>query len=388
VKGAAAALAGLLLFVGAAELVLRVSGFNAPIWFGPDERLGWSMRPGVEGWYTKEGRAYVRVNRAGFRDVDHALEKPARTYRIAFIGDSVVEALQVDLEDAFWRRLPEELRGCPALAGRQVEVMGFGVAGYGTAQQYLLLQSTAIKYRPDAVVLAFAPNDVINNSMRLEPESERPFFVPQGEGLRLDGSFTKSSAFAQRSSPLFEAYRASSDWLRLVQLVQAARNGVQVWRQAGVAHAAPGAKVVAGIEPTTRIELFAPPRDAALEEAWTVTERLAALMHRYSARHGVRFSMLVLTHSAQVHPDATTRASLEQALGVKDLFYIERRMEALGRREGFPVITLAPELQERASAGKMYFHGFENYGLGWGHWNPRGHRTAAQVIAPRLCAAL
>jgi len=385
-KGVAAVLVGLVLFVGAAELVLRLSGFNSPIWFGPDQRLGWGMRPGAEGWYTKEGRAYVRVNQAGFRDVAHALEKPERTYRIAMIGDSVVEALQVDLKDAFWWRLQEELRGCPALAGRRLEIMGFGVAGYGTAQQYLLLQSTAMKYRPDAVLLAFAPNDVINNSMRLEPEAERPFFVPHGDSLRLDDSFARSSEFMQRRSRLFEAYRASSDWLRFVQLVQAARNGVQVLRQVGVAHASPTA--VPGIEPTTRIELFAPPREPALEEAWTVTERLATLMHRYSERHQARFVMLALTHSAQVHPDPAVRARLEQALGVPDLFYMERRLQALGQREGFPVITLAQELQKRASAENVYFHGFENYRVGWGHWNPGGHRAGAAYIAPRLCAAL
>ena len=381
-------LVGLVIFVGVCELALRLAGFNSPIWFGPDEHLGWGMRPGVQGWYTKEGRAYVRVNHAGFRDVEHALEKPADTYRIAVIGDSVVEALQIDMRDAFWWRLQEELKGCPALGGRKVEVMGFGVSGYGTGQQYLLLKNTAMRYAPDAVVLAFAGNDVINNSPRLEQESERPFFVLQGDALALDDSFRKRGPFVQRTSSLYEVYRASSDWLRLVQLVQAARNGVQVWRQAGLAHAAAGATAVPGIEPTTKIELFAPPREAALEEAWTVTERLATLMHRYSARHDVRFSLVVLTHSAQVHPDAATRARLEQALGVGDLFYMERRLQALGWREGFPVIALAPELQKRATAENVYFHGFANFHMGWGHWNPGGHRAAAALIAPRLCAAL
>lgn len=386
VKAGFTVLAGLALFLGAAELMLRVSGFNAPIWFGPDTRLGWAMRPGVEGWYTKEGRAYVRVNQEGFRDVAHSVEKPPRTYRIAVIGDSAVEALQVDMKAAFWWQLQEKLSSCPALDGREVEVLAFGVSGYGTAQHYLLLQYTAMRYKPDAVLLAFAGNDVINNSPRLEDEIERPFFVPTGEGLALDESFRKRSAFVSRSSALYETYRSSSDWLRVVQLVQAARNGVQVWRQAGAAHAAPERKPVAGVEPSTKIELFAPPRSAALEEAWTVTERLAAQINRYSARHGARFALLMLSHSAQVHPDAATRAALEQALGVPDLFYMERRLQALGQREGFPVIALAPELQARAAAEKVYFHGFDNYRMGWGHWNERGHETAASIIAPRLCA--
>jgi hypothetical protein len=71
---------------------------------------------------------------------------------------------------------------------------------------------------------------------------------------------------------------------------------------------------------------------------------------------------------------------------VQDVFYMERRLEALGKREGFAVIPLAPELQKRADAEKVYFHGFSNYRMGWGHWNEEGHRAGAAIIASHLCA--
>jgi hypothetical protein len=383
-------LLALSLIIAGAELVLRAAGFSAPIWYQPDERLGWTMRPGAQGWFTKEGRAFAQVSASGFRDRAHPLEKAPGAYRIAVLGDSVVEAFQVELKAAFWWQLRDRLRGCPALRGAEPEMLAFGVSGYGTAQQYLLLESTAMRYRPDLVLLAFAPNDVRNNSAALEPENERPFFRLHGGDLALDASFTKRTPFLERFSPLSQAYRSSSDWLRLVQLVQAARNGVQTWRtaQGARAHASSTAKDLAGIEPTTPIALFAPPRDAAWEEAWTVTERLIARMHRHAAQQGARLALVPLTHSAQVHPDAATRHNLENALGVPDLFYIEQRLAALGEREGFPVIPLAPELQRRAEAGGVYFHGFTNYRLGWGHWNEQGHATAAAVLAARLCPLL
>src|SRR5688500_9325681 len=182
-------LIGLAIFVAAGELVLRLAGFSAPIWFEPHPELGWSMRPGAQGLWTKEGHAYAQVNAAGFRDREHALAKPAGTYRVAVIGDSVVEAFQVDMKAAFWSQLQDNLRSCAALLGREVEVLAFGVSGYGTAQQALLLESTAMRYQPDLVLLAFAGNDLINNSRKLEAENERPFFVPDGDGLRLDASF-------------------------------------------------------------------------------------------------------------------------------------------------------------------------------------------------------
>jgi hypothetical protein len=60
------------------------------------------------------------------REHDHA-----RTLRIAVLGDSFAEALQITMEEAFWS---VELQGCPSLAGREPEVINFGVSGYGTAQ--------------------------------------------------------------------------------------------------------------------------------------------------------------------------------------------------------------------------------------------------------------
>ena len=377
-----------LVFVGAGEGVLRAAGYSAPIWFGPDPQLGWAMRPGVEGWYTSEGRAYVKVNAAGFRDRSHALDKPTGVYRVAVVGDSAVEARQVEMKAAFWSRLEDKLRSCPALGGREVEVLAFGVSGYGTAQQYLLTESTALRYQPDLVLLAFAGNDVVNNSARLESENERPFFLPDGEGLRLDTSFTGRREFLNRSSNLFETYRSASDWLRVVQLVQAARHGVQIWREASAAPAdgAQGRKRVPGVEPSAHIAVFAPPQDAAMEEAWTITERITAQLNRLAARHNARFALTLITHSAQVDPDRSTRTNLQDALGVQDVFYMDRRLAALGEREGFTVIPLAPELQRRADAGQIYFHGFPNYRKGWGHWNDAGHEAAAEIIAPRLCA--
>ena len=383
-------LATLAAIIIAGELGLRATGFSAPIWYQPDPQLGWSMRPGAHGWFTKEGRAYAQVNPAGFRDRVHPLDKPQGTYRIAVLGDSVVEAFQVDMKAAFWWQLQDKLRDCSALRGREVEVMAFGVSGYGTAQHALLLESTAARYQPDLVLLAFAANDLRNNSARLEPENERPFFLLDGEGLRLDASFAARPKFASRLSAPAEAYRSASDWMRLVQLVQAAKHGIDTWRQVGTAQAAAGRQDerLAGVEPTTIISLFAPPREAAWEEAWTVTERILARMNDQAARIKARFAVTVITHSAQVHPESATRKNLQDALGVQDLFYIDQRVQALGKRAGFTVVPLAPELQKRAEAQGTYFHGFANYRMGWGHWNEEGHRAAAAILASRLCAEI
>jgi hypothetical protein len=372
------------------EVALRAIGFSAPIWWQPDEQLGWRLRPGAKGWSDTEGRAYVQVSPAGFRDRTHDLHKPMNAYRIAVLGDSYAEAMQVEFKATFWWQLQEKLAAC-APRGREVEVMNFGVSGYGTAQEALVLESTAIKYRPDMVLLAFTNgNDLADNSPKLATKKDQPFYRLDGaKNLRLDASFSQGDDFRSHVSPWLDHYRAASDKLRVVQMVHQAKKTISAIR-AGSAHAGEGAQKapngVAGAEPGTKLAALAPPRDAAWEEAWAVTERMIARMNAFAARNQARFAMTTVTHGVQLHPDAGVRRNVQDALGVEDLFYIEKRMEALGGKEGFPVIALAPEMQRRADAERAYFHGFKNIGMGIGHWNEDGHRVAAEILARRLCA--
>jgi hypothetical protein len=364
---ASAALA-VLMFEG----VLRAVGFSAPIWYRPDAELGWTLRPGASGWFTREGRAFVRVNPAGQRDRAHPLAKPEAVYRVAVLGDSYSEAMQVELESSWWWLLGERLQQCGFQPGKRIEVLNFGVSGYGTAQQYLALESTAIRYRPDLVLLQFTNgNDVQDNSAALAAEKERPFFVPDARGgLRIDGSFASSGALRKRSSPLYEALRQASDRSRVVQLVHAVRSMSLV----GSAHAQAD-ELEAGL---ARAPL-APPADPLWEQAWRVTEGTIAMIDDFARRHGARLAVVTVPYAIQVHPDRALRASVQAKLGVPDLFYPDRRIEALARARGFAAVALAPAMQRR---GEL-LHGFDGRGLG--HWNTRGHRVAADIIAASLC---
>jgi len=111
-------------------------------------------------------------------------------------------------------------------------------------------------------------------------------------------------------------------------------------------------------------------------------------MNAFASRNNARFATMIVTHSTQLNPDPAIRKQTHDALGVEDLFYMERRLAALGKREGFLVVPLAPELQKRADAGKIYFHGYPNLHIGWGHWNEDGHRAAGEILAAQVCAQL
>ena len=369
-----------LVAVAGFEVLLRLIDYSAPIWYEPDARLGWRLRPGVEGLFSSEGRAQIKVNADGLRDREHAREKPEGVYRIAILGDSYSEAMQVPLSRTYWAQLPQRLASCGFAGGGRVEVLNFGVSGYGTAQQYLMLESVALAYRPDLVLLQFTNgNDVRNNSIALEEEHHRPFFVYDERGaLVLDDSFRGLPGQVRRSSLAWSMLREASDLSRVLQLARAASQAELM----PSAHAGAGKGMEAGLE----TEILAPPRDGAWEDAWRVTEGLIARTRDLAEQNGAKLVLMSVPYAIQVHPDRKLREALQAKLGVEDLLYPDRRLAAFAARQGIPAVTLAPAMQKLAESRGEALHGFANAQPGFGHWNELGHRAAADLVAMKLCS--
>ncbi len=197
---------GVMAAVFLGELGLHIGGIKGqkkpiePVSFDiyrlDDPDRGWSFNPGASFQWQGEGeRPFILVNKDGLRDREHTKEKPPKTYRIAVLGDSFAEALQVPMEKTFWWKMRKQLnKKCSALGDRKVEVINFGVQGYGTAQELMTLRHKVWEYSPDLVILAFFPgNDLINNSKKLEFYKRRPFFVYKNGELVPDQSWQKMS---------------------------------------------------------------------------------------------------------------------------------------------------------------------------------------------------
>ena len=177
-----------------AEISLRVIGYTFPEFYVTDSSRGYALRPGVSGWYRKENDVFVRINSDGLRDLEHTKTKPPDTIRIAVVGDSYAEALQVPLESTFWFVLSKSLNSCSANQ-KHIEVINFGVSGYGTAQELLTLREHVWEYSPDIVLLAVTTNnDISDNSEVLKKARDVPYFVYQATNL-----FSTSRSEALRS---------------------------------------------------------------------------------------------------------------------------------------------------------------------------------------------
>lgn len=384
---------GILCGAIAAETALRAVGYSYPEFYLPDQARGYALRPGMEGWYRKESEVYIRLNSDGLRDREHAKAKPPDTIRIAVIGDSYPEALQVEMEDAFWSVMQRRLQQCRAFGGRKIEVLNFGVSGYGTAQELLTLREKAWNYSPDIVLLAVTTNnDISDNSHALKKSNEIPYFVKNDGQLILDDSFREERVFRLRQSAVNRLARWIRDHLRLVQAINQAHRGFKFWLAARRAHGtAAGANETNTSAALEELGIdnvvYRQPNDQVWSDAWNVTEGLIVEMAAEVRNKGGRFLVVTLSNGIQVYPDRNARENFMKRLGITDLFYPDNRVEALCQRSSIPVIVLAPGLQAYADRNKVLLHGFGR-NIGNGHWNSLGHRLAGELVAQQLCDGL
>jgi hypothetical protein len=372
----------LLLLLLVAELGLRLVGYSVPSLYTTDRELGISLRAGAEGWWRKEGEAYIKINSDGLRDREHDREKPPRTLRIAVLGDSWAEALQVPIEKTFWDVMGRKLSECESLPrGQQIEVINFGVSGYGTAQELITLRRKVLAYSPDIVVLAFnRGNDVTDNSRALRKEELIPYFIYQNGALTLDSSFLNAKGFHSPDSFLYKLSKKARDYSRLAQFILDLPN---VIRANEAARARQGG-VVEQSEVGLDMASYSPPTDPAWQDAWAMTETLVSLMHDEVLKSGAKFLVVTLNHTMEVYPDSRVREETLKRLGIADFSYPDRRIRALGERKGFAVLSLGPPLQTFAEQQKVFLHGFGRT-PGVGHWNETGHAVGGEMMARKLC---
>ena len=388
---------GVVFGLALVEIGLRLIGFSYPEFYVSDAQRGYSLRPNMEGWYRKEGEAYVHINSDGLRDREHSKIKPANTFRIAVLGDSFVEALQVPFEESFCHIVEQQLRNCPAMAAHDVEVINFGVSGYGTAQELITLRNQVWQYSPDLVLLAVTTNnDISDNSQALKKTNQIPYFVWRDERLVEDDSFLQTSSFQSRNNFLGRAGRWFRDHLRLVQAIQQAAFAVRVRREQRAA--AKSAQVEkppntpqGSLTPTDELGVdnlvYREPSDPVWINAWTVTEQLIKTMRNEIESKGAIFAVVALSNPPQVLPTPESREAFLQRVAATDIFYPDNRIAQFCGREGIAVATLAPAMQQYAQQNNLMLHGFGK-DIGNGHWNVAGHHIAGQLAADEICKLL
>ncbi len=388
-------LVGFFTLAGA-EIALRISGFYYPFFKQWDPVYGTVNRPHARAIFTQEGYSHVKLNSLGFNDPERSLGKSAGR-RILVLGDSMTEALQVEQSENFCALVEKSLRA--DFGEPLAEVLNWGIGGWGTAQQLLLLAEEGWKYQPDIVVCAFfVTNDVVNNGCKLEYLSPRPFLVKDSNGQwNWDMSFRESQEFRKYSSLPFRCLLTVSDHVRLVQWTKKMRD---YSRDISMINREPRMRLadvdlksyqfenksVQRITSRSWVEdeVFVAPTEKKWLQAWDATEELLTRMARNCAQNKARLVLFILPDNRAVDPDINYRKRSLETVGAESWTYPEERLKTIAEKNGVTLVNGAADLSNYSLERGVFLHGFHNTILGSGHLNEEGHRAAAQSLRQGL----
>jgi len=134
------------LFLPAEIPLLRETDGTQVLKYAPNQNGRWRIHNGVDAPY--------RINSDGWNSAldSYPLEHPGpENTRVAIIGDSFVEALQVPFDKSLAETLAQK--------NNTLEVLRFGISGAPLSQYVFMYETEVIHYAPDIVVFVVISND-------------------------------------------------------------------------------------------------------------------------------------------------------------------------------------------------------------------------------------
>jgi lysophospholipase L1-like esterase len=358
-----------LAIVGEVALrVLPLGKFRSAPFRQYDSQLGVSLIPNMDvihsrGCFT----GHVVTNRWGFRDRDRTLEKPPGEFRIALVGDSVVEGVHVNPDQVMNIQMEKQLQ---QQGYKNVEVLNFGIEGIGTTQELIMYKERIRQFHPDLVILTVSDNDIMNNSSTLQPKSYGihtwycPYYNLDSHGNLVfqpvqTRHFNGLITFLERHSYL--AYYVERVWFRA---------DLPLYRWHGM--------------PVYFGSYSDDPLDPEWQSAWTVTEKVMAKMRDTVQADGVKFVMVPWSNFSDIQPDWRERLTTQFGPLPKELVpqKLDQRLQQIAGRENITIASLTPFMQAYR----------DEHHLEWPyfsltcdpHFSALGHQVAAEAMIDLL----
>ena len=140
--------------------------------------MGWALSPNFNIDNMRIPKTIFHTNSKGIRGVsEYAYQKQATKKRILILGDSFTFGIGVSDNETYPYYMEKMSSG--------LEVLNFGVSGYGHDQMLLYLKEAGIRYKPDIVILGFVYSDLSRNMLKFNNKYPKPKFVLVGNKLQL-----------------------------------------------------------------------------------------------------------------------------------------------------------------------------------------------------------
>ena len=366
----------ILVMLGAflALLVVLELVLSRTHWFGarrayvrPDPFLRYRFEPNATYWFHEENDHPIvgRINAAGWRDRPRSVGAHPGIYRVAVLGDSYVEALQVEADSSFALLAEDTLNGRVGHAGSsyRFEVLNFGRSGFTQSEEWLVLLQDIPQYEPDLVVLFFYPGNDIRDIHPQTADTAHPFFSLNEDGdLILDVSFRETRSYKLRSwlNPLQRQSALVSLVVARMVTARRARHILAKARSDKESGTLPAYQSVAGSHP-----------DQRYTDNYYLCKRLIARMVEFCKDRNTEF-LLVCMPDAYHADDITALQNIDPGF---DRQFFERDLRNLAASLQVHFLSLQEPFERAAAQGQD---------LRWVHWNYAGHRLVAEELSSQL----
>ena len=311
----------ILLAAGAAVLTLAVVEITARVaarlihrerGVRFDSELGWRPLPNVRKIGTVWGvERPASSNTLGWRDRERSIQKAAGTTRIIAIGDSFTFGTAVDDGERFTDVLERE-------CGR-AEFLNLSGSGYGPDQELRLLETEALRYQPDLVLVTlYLASDVTDLQHDRLYSLPKPYYRLREGRLELVKPQASVDVRLREASYVYEL--ATRSFRGLIDEDHVAPE----WEHA---------------------------------DPLPLLQAVIARMADVAREHGVRFAAVLAYDRTQFANELTAQEAAARAI-VKGI--------------GIPVLDTYELFSPRVSAGIDLYAGR--------HWNPDGNALVARAL--------
>jgi lysophospholipase L1-like esterase len=351
---------------------------------------------------TSEYSYESRTNSQGLRSAEIPLAKPAGEFRAVAVGDSYTEGFGVRAEDTFCAVL-ERLVSHPQQPAHFVNA---GLSGTGPVEYARVLFCVGIKYQPDCVLVALHANDldgtpeVVDLGLVRGPDGEfmpkaKPLNWPPGSVLTRLASGLCPWTFGRLQDLRVPALRQQVQQLPFADRVRAVAqiSGLESQRverwltslPADVREACDRNElrfdfVAQGLLNPEHLARSLDVHDQVAERKWMSMRKVLSEIVAFCREKRVKVAV-VYTPCAEQYDK--TKGDVSEAIGlvcrrsewVTRKAEIERRLESWADELSVRFLSLTETFREACRVAPGAYNLPRD-----GHWNPAGHRLAAEAI--------
>jgi hypothetical protein len=314
---------------------------NGLVRYAPHQSGIWRVRNEIAAPYA--------INKQGWNSGvdDYVVARKPGVMRVAVVGDSMVEALQVPHDRSVAERLATEL----SHDGRPVEVYRFAISGAPLSQYLHMIEREVLLYRPDWIVVVLVHNDF-----------DETFQFVQG---RYTSSFLKLRVAEGKvigEIPPTPWQPGAADWVRRTAIGRYMYYRWQVHIDAIRDLFLPSAQAAAG-RYEANIDIAAVL--GQMPDVTAATDHVFGRMAAVAQKGGTRLLLAMDGVRGALYSDDTSPALVLNQLSAE-----------LARKHGLEFIDLHPVFRAEWNARHKPFEFVSD-----GHWNEYGHAVAAHAIA-------